>query len=120
MKPEQIAAMRDLLLRWQAGEIGGLTLYDEAEYMWDEGYPWPDYDSDDPRSIPIEVLSTLETLIAQRVFRADVPALLAFLDAPPGEERAAWNAMGRYWEAIDWDHRLQNSDAEYTRFTPNT
>ncbi len=118
MTPEQIAAMRDLLLRWQAREIGGLTLYDEAEYMWDEGYPWPEYDRDDPRAIPIDVLSLLETLIAQGVFREDIPALLAFLDTPLGEEQAGWDTMDRYWEAIDWDYRLHNSDREYTRLAP--
>lgn len=115
MTPEQIAAMRDLLLRWQTGEIGGLTLYDEAEYMWDEGYPWPDYDRDDPRAIPIEVLSMLEALISQRIFRKDVSALLAFLDTPLGKERAAWDAMDHYWDAIDWDSRLHNMDQEYVR-----
>lgn len=118
MTPEQIAAMRDLLLRWQAGEIGGLTLYDEAEYMWEQGEPWPEYDRDDPRSIPIAVLDVLEDLYAQRVFREDIPALLAFLNTPPGEERAAWDTLDRYWEAIDWDARLHNHAQEYVRLTP--
>ena len=113
MTPEQIAAMRDLLLRWQAGQIGGLTLYDEAEYMWDEGYPWPEYDHTDYRSIPIAVLHVLEDLCAQLVFREDIPELLAFLDTPPGEERAAWETMDRYWESIDWDSRLHDHAQEY-------
>jgi hypothetical protein len=118
MAPEQIAAIRDLLLRWRAGEIGGLTLYDEAEYVWDEGYPWPNYRRDDSRSIPIEVLSSLESLTAQLIFREDVPALLAFLDTPPGEERTACDTLDRYWEAIDWDYRLHNHAQEYGRLAP--
>jgi len=35
-----------------------------------------------------------------------------------GEEQAGWDTMDRYWEAIDWDYRLHNSDREYTRLAP--
>ncbi len=118
MTPEQIAAMRDLLLRWQAGKIDADTVLNAAESMWEHGFPWPTYDHTDHRSIAITVLHVLEALYAQLVFREDIPALLAFLDTPLGEEQAGWDTMDRYWEAIDWDYRLHNSDREYTRLAP--
>lgn len=78
MTPEQIATMRDLLLRWQAGKIDADTVLNAAESMWEHGFPWPTYDHTDHRSIAITVLHVLEALYAQLVFREDIPALLAF------------------------------------------
>ena len=37
----------------------------------------------------------------------DIPAILAFLETPPGQEVEAWRRWEAYWAEIDWDDRLR-------------
>lgn len=76
-----------------------LKLYKELEAI-------PQLPRDDSRSIPIEVRSHLEILNHQLIVPEDIPAILAFLDTPPGEELAAWHVWESYWNNMDYDRRI--------------
>jgi hypothetical protein len=99
--------MRDLLERWQSGALDERAVHETAEQMF-EAFPDgpPTYPQDDPRSIPIEVLSQLEILNVQLITPVDIPALLRFLAAEPGEEQSAWQQLADYWNGIDFKQRL--------------
>ena len=94
-----------LLKRWQTEEIDERTVHEEAESLWEEQEHWPTYPKDDPRSIAVEVLSQLEILNHQLITRADIPAMLEFLNTPQGSELRGWSVWERYWEKLDLDTR---------------
>lgn len=97
--------LRQLLLRWQKGELRAIDVLEEAETLVETFGPLPQYPQGDPRSIAIEVLDDLDCLIGQRIMAEDIPALLTFLNTPPGEEARGWQELHRYWESIDFDQR---------------
>jgi len=96
--------LRDLLQKWQRGEMSVKEVHEAAEELWEKGAP-PEYDENDPRSIAAEVLMQLDMMHVQWITLEDVPAILAFLDTPPGQDMAGWAEWGRYWDNIDWDAR---------------
>ena len=96
--------LRDLLRKWQRGEITEGDVHEVAEELWQKSAP-PKYDESDPRSIAVEVLMHLDIMNQQWITVEDVPAILDFLDTPPGEEARGWAEWKRYWNNIDWDAR---------------
>jgi hypothetical protein len=97
-------ALRQLVLRWAAEELTEHDVHETAERLW-EAEEWPDYGDTDDRSIAIEVLAQLDILNHQLVTAQDVPAIVAFLDTPPGQAADGWIQWRRYWARIDWDQR---------------
>ena len=93
--------IQTLLERWQSGVIDEREVHEEAEMLWDEHEEWPTFPEHHPESIAIEVLSHLEILNHQLITREDIPAMLTFLDTPPGKELQGWKAWRRYWEGLD-------------------
>jgi len=115
--------LRELLRRWQAALIDEKAVHETAE-AWTDRYPekLPTYPHTDPRSIADEVLSQLEILDAQLITPEDVPALLAFLETPTGQEQAGWNRYQRYWDGVDFNQRIRElADIPYySKSTPPT
>lgn len=109
MKPGNTEADRDflrgLLGRWRAGEVDERFVHEEAERLWDANDQWPQYEESDPRSIALEVLSQLEVLNHQLITPEDIPAILDFLETPPGEEEAAWEKWRAHWKSVDYQER---------------
>jgi hypothetical protein len=83
-------------------------VHEEAEALWDSFKRWPSYPRQDPRSIPLEVLSHLEILDHQLITRGDVPAILEFLDSSPGRELEGWRRWLRYWNELDMHKRVES------------
>jgi hypothetical protein len=100
--------IRRLLQRWQDDEIDKEVVHEEAEALWDSFKRWPSYPRQDPRSIPLEVLSHLEILDHQLITRGDVPAILEFLDSSPGRELEGWRRWLRYWNELDMHKRVES------------
>jgi hypothetical protein len=100
--------LRDLLQRWQRGEVSEREVHEEAEALWEHYAPLKGHDEDAPQSIAMGVLSNLETLNWQLITPEDIPAMLAFLETPLGQERQGWQAWHRYWQGIDFNQRRQS------------
>jgi len=78
-----------------------------------EGWGWPEYPREDPRSLEVEALAQLEILNHQLIVRDDIPAFVRFLSTPSGEEDLAWKEWEHYWESVDYAARreqLANDD----------
>lgn len=99
--------LRQLLHRWQTGELTEREVHETAEAMLEQLPPLPVYPASSPQSIPMEVLYDLDILNHQLITAADIPALLAFLDTPPGHEPEGWRKLQVYWEGINFDQRRQ-------------
>lgn len=99
--------LRELLTRWLKGDLDERDVHEEAERLWSQSEEWPEYSEEDPRSIPLEVLSQLEILNHQLITKEDVPAMLRFLDTPPSRELDAWRRWREYWDEVDFDKRRQ-------------
>lgn len=100
--------LRTTLARWGAGEITERQVHELAEERW-ESFPKgpPNHPHNDPRSIPIEVLSQLEILNEQLITREDIPAFVDFLATPRGREEDGWMRLESYWDSVDFDARLR-------------
>src|SRR5688572_11575692 len=124
---EELAApsreeLRGLLLRWQRGEITFYEVVDEAEAIEDR--LWSDIDviefsSDDPRSLPTEMVSLLSMGYVAPLFVEDIPALLACLDAPPNDEARSLDRLVKHLNALDDEERFRLAEERYaSRFAP--
>jgi len=106
-EPTRREVLRELILRWRSGSIDERAVPEAAERLWEKyGEEPPAYPKEDPRSIVLEVVSQLEVLNVQLITPDDIPALLEFLDAPVGSEKAAWDRWTRYWDQLDFGRRL--------------
>ncbi len=108
MEQLQRQQVRDLLDRWQRGEIDERKVHEEAEVLWDRYIPAEKYDRVSPQSIALDVLSSLETLNVQLVTPEDIPAMFRFLETPADQERLGWQAWYQYWQNIDYNRRRQS------------
>jgi len=108
MEDLQRHQVRDLLQRWQRGEIDERQVHEEAEVLWDCYVPGEEYDRESPQSIALDVLSSLETLNVQLVTPEDIPAMLRFLETPADQERRGWQIWHQYWRSIDYNQRRQS------------
>jgi hypothetical protein len=98
--------IRSLLRRWRSDEIDEREVREEAERLLDE-HGWIEYPENDDRSVALEVLSQLGILDRQLVIREDIPAMLGFLDTPPGEASKGWQTWRRYWNSLDYEKRRE-------------
>jgi hypothetical protein len=98
--------IRSLLQRWRSNEIDERGVHKEAERLLDE-HGWIEYPENDDRSVVLEVLSQLGILNRQLVTREDIPAMLGFLDTPPGEASQGWQTWRRYWNSLDYEKRRE-------------
>jgi hypothetical protein len=103
--PDRVV-IRSLLQRWRSNEIDEREVHEEAERLLDE-HGWIEYPENDDRSVVMEVLSQLAILNLQLVTREDIPAMLGFLDTPPGEASKAWQPWRRYWNSLDYEKRRE-------------
>ncbi|MFQ5528644.1 MAG: hypothetical protein ACE5GX_20615 [Thermoanaerobaculia bacterium] len=110
--------IRSLLQRWQGGDVDKRLVHEEAEAVWDGFKEWPNYPQEDPRSIPLEILSNLEALNHQLITPEDIPAILEFLDTPRGSELDGWKRWQRYWDELDMDERIESlkDDSYYSAY----
>jgi hypothetical protein len=70
---------------------------------WNDKYP-----KADQRSIGLEVLDKLSwawTYDVEELTTDDIPAILEFLDTPPGKELEAWDKWEKYWASLDYPAR---------------
>jgi hypothetical protein len=93
--------------KWARGELDERSVHEEAEALYEQLEPLPEYPPEDARSIPIEVLSHLEILNHQLIVREDIPAILDFLETHPGKELEAWSQWEAYWNTLDYDERME-------------
>ena len=98
------SVLRSLVLRWATGELTERNVHETAEGLW-ESQPWPNYSEADDRSVALEVLTQLDILNHQLITREDIPALLDFLDTPPGQAARGWKHWRQYWDGIDFAQR---------------
>ena len=99
--------IQTLLEKWGSGAIDERAVHEAAERLWDQFEEWPSFPEHLPESIAIEVLSHLEILNHQLMTREDIPAMLGFLDTPPGKELQGWEAWRRYWDELDFKSRQE-------------
>jgi hypothetical protein len=98
--------IRNLLEQWRSNEINEREVNEEAKRLLDE-HGWIEYPENDDRSVAMEVLSQLVILNRQLVTREDIPAILGFLNTPPGETSKGWETWRRYWNSIDYEKRRE-------------
>lgn len=99
-------ALRELLRRWQTGDLTPEEVHREAEAMY-EAEEWPELPDEDPRSIGLEVLTQLDILNHQLITEADIPAMLEFLSTAVGDEADGWAKWRAYWEHVNLDERRE-------------
>jgi len=99
------SVLRQILIRWQAGEIDEREVHEEAEAILDRYTGERDLPESDERSIGLEVASQLEILNHQLITKDDIPVMLRFLDTERGREIEAWDEWRRYWDSIDYETR---------------
>ena len=102
--------LRELLLRWQRGEITFYESVEEAEAIDDR--VWPDVDviefgPDDPRSLPTEIVSMLTMGYVAPLFADDIPLILECLNAPPQSEAATLERLWSHLETADHERRAE-------------
>ena len=102
--------LRELLLRWERGEITFYEAVEEAEAI--EERVWPDVDviefpAEDPRSLPTEIVSILSMGYVAPLFTDDIPFLLACLDAPPEMEGETLERLWAHLETADHQRRAE-------------
>ncbi len=88
------------LKRWSDSEIDEGHIHEWAEELL-EKIGWVQYDNDDPRSVPMEVLAQLDILNVQLIAQEDVPAFLRFLKLGQEEPLKAWAQWAEYWDQLD-------------------
>lgn len=95
-------------------------VHEAAEDMYERyGDDPPIYADDDPRSIAFEVVSQLSILNHQLITPTDIPALIAFLATPAGQDVHGWATWRGYWGAIDFEQRARTlADNPYYATTP--
>jgi hypothetical protein len=96
--------LKKLLSLWREGQLSPREVRDRAEEMWASN-EWGVFSETDDRSIPVEVLAQLDAMNLQWITADDVPALLNFLNTPPGHASEGWKWWRRYWDTIDFPAR---------------
>ncbi len=86
--------LRELLLRWQSGEVDRSFVRDAARARSSTLPGDRPIDACGPSSIPLEVLDEACRLDIAPITKDDVPAYLRLLDTPPGGEKEAWEEWG--------------------------
>ena len=81
--------------------------------MFGEAALVPEIDRANPESIPVAVLELLAMAHQQWVLPDDVPALLAFLEAPAGSELEAWKRFDQYWQSVNFKERESRASELY-------
>jgi hypothetical protein len=104
--PPDREVIRSLLEQWRSNELDERGVHEEAERLLDE-HGWIEYPENDDRSVVMEALSQLGVLNRQLVTREDIPAMLSFLDTPPGEAPKGWQTWRRYWNSLDYEKRRE-------------
>ena len=99
--------IKTLLNQWADGIIDERQVHEQAEEWLEQLSELPSYADEDPRSIFQEVLVQLDVLNHQLITTDDVPAILTFLNTPPGKELIGWALWRKYWEDLDLEHRKQ-------------
>ena len=104
------AELRELLLRWQRGEITFYEVVEEVEAI--EERVWPDVDvidfpPDDPRSLPTEIVSIISMGHVAPLLADDIPLLLECLNAPPQSEAEALERLWTRLETPDHERRAE-------------
>lgn len=105
------SSLSQMLYRWWSGHWTAKQVYAEAMRLWSQT-EWPDYPSDDERSVAIELLFLLNMLPHTLLSTEDVPAMLAFLDTPPGEELSGWARWDLYLSRVDWSARTHRASGQ--------
>jgi hypothetical protein len=96
-----------LLEQWQRGAVDEREVHEQAEALMEQLEDAPNYPEHDPRSIPMEVLIHLDALNHQLITQEDIPAMLAFLHTPLGDESSGWTVWRSYWENLNLESRRQ-------------
>ncbi len=81
---------------------------ESANLTADECLYVSEYSKSDKNSIIFEILTLLDNGDWQKIERLttdDIPAILEFLDTPPGKELEAWDKWEKYWANLDYPER---------------
>lgn len=100
-------ALVELVESWRDGQYDEFQVHARAEELWDQGGEWPSLPEDHPDSIPVEVLTALDSMNVQLITREDIETILEFLKSPPGSERFAWKRWKDYWDSLDFSERAE-------------
>lgn len=96
------------------GEALKKSGHSKAATNWVDKYP-----KSDIRSIGFEVLDKMlhawsDHQSLEKLTSEDIPAILEFLDTPPGKSLEAWDKWEKYWVNLDYAERrrklLDNAD----------
>ncbi|MCB9763574.1 MAG: hypothetical protein H6739_27650 [Alphaproteobacteria bacterium] len=93
-----------MLLEWSNGDRTARSVGRWASRLVDK-LLLPDLPATDPEAIPVEVLLQLSCMRRQPLAVQDIPAMLAFLAAPPDRAAQAWADWFAYVEGVDWRAR---------------
>ena len=84
------------------------AIRESANLANDECLDWTAYPKSDKWSIIFAILNLLddgEWRMPERLTTEDIPAILEFLDTPPGKELEAWDKWEKYWDNLDYPAR---------------
>ena len=96
--------LTSLLNRWADSEIDEFQVHDLAENLFSHT-DWQKYGDEDPRSVPLELLSNLDIMNQQLITSKDIPAMLGFLALGEEQPTEAWIRWSAYWDKLDFESR---------------
>jgi hypothetical protein len=108
--------LRDILLRWQKGDITFAAAVEEAELL-EERYSFEVIETPLPVAEPwcVSFIALHEPTkgFVEPLFPEDIPALLEYLDTPTGDEVAASERLWSCLERMGVQDRLARAAREY-------
>jgi hypothetical protein len=109
--------LRQLVVRWQSGELTFYQAVEEAEAiedrLWSELEIGPEFPPADPRAIAVEVVGLLSMGYVQPLFIEDIPYILDLLATPFGDEERALHAFWLYFDSFDYEERARRAEQIY-------
>lgn len=85
---------------WQSNTIDAVKIFDWAnEAYLNNQYAYEDWEGDN--SVSNEIMAHLDNLNISLVTKDDIPAMLEFLDTPPGQFDVGYKKWIQYVDSID-------------------
>jgi hypothetical protein len=99
--------LMNIVESWRLGDIDESAVQRKAEAILEALPATADFGESDDRSIAREVLFQLDALPAVLIVKADIDAIMRFLQTPAGAAAEGWREWRSYWDRIDEGERRE-------------
>ncbi len=97
--------VKDKLIKWQLDDIDAKQVHEWAENSYNTSHVEYEDWEDDEYSVTNSILAELDMLNINLLTKEDIPALIEFLDSPPGKFKESDVKFQRYMRSIDIHER---------------